>query len=100
MDKSIVTYTLGKAWWLDCVTMSGRRRYPDIIKVGKYGNERIYVPERRCQQLEQVVREMYGALTFCTGGCAGGCPMLDDGCSVDSGALRSKLETLGVSLDD
>lgn len=54
----------------------------------------------RCYDLQEAVREMYRALTFCSGGCAEGRPMLDDGCSVCSGSLLSRLGALGVSLDD
>ena len=56
--------------------------------------------EQRCQLLEQLARDMHSALNYCSSGCLAGCPMLDDGCTVSSGELRSRLEALGVSLGD
>lgn len=56
--------------------------------------------EKRVRELEQVARVMYSALIYCSNGCSEGCPMLDDGCIVSSGELQSRLEVLGVSVDD
>lgn len=55
--------------------------------------------DERCRRLEQLARDLYAALSYCSNGCSEGCPMLDDGCTVSSGELRSRLEALGVSLD-
>ena len=49
---------------------------------------------------QQVARDMHSALNHCSSGCSDGCPMLDDGCTVSSGELRSRLEALGVNLGD
>ena len=56
--------------------------------------------EQRCHQLEQLARDMYVALIYCSNGCSEGCPMLGDGCAVASEELRARLEELGVILDD
>ena len=56
--------------------------------------------EQRCRQLEQVARDMYAALIYCSNDCCEGCPMLDDGCAVASNELRARIEELGVILDD
>lgn len=50
----------------------------------------------RFERLAQVAREMYAALRTCTYGCSGGCPMLNDGCDVDTGILGVRLEAIGV----
>ena len=49
MDKSSITFTRGREWWLERVTMSGRERYPKRILVGELDKERVYVPERTCR---------------------------------------------------
>ena len=49
MDKSAITFTRGREWWLERVTTSGRERYPRRILVGNLGRERVYVPERTCR---------------------------------------------------
>lgn len=58
-----------------------------------------FVPSRAVM-LAEVARDMHSALNYCSSGCSEGCPMLDDGCTVSSGELRSRLEALGVSVDD
>lgn len=52
MDKSAITFTCGREWWLERVTMKGRERYPKLIRVGKLGKERVYVPERACRMVD------------------------------------------------
>ena len=52
MDKSAITFTQGREWWLERVTTSGRERYPRRILVGNLGRERVYVPERTCRRVE------------------------------------------------
>lgn len=49
MDKSSITFTRGKEWWLERVTVKNRQRYPKLIRVGELGKERVYVPERTCR---------------------------------------------------
>ena len=56
---------------------------------------RVITDEERFERLAQVAREMYDALASCTYGCSGECPMLNDGCDVDTGVLRSRLIALG-----
>ena len=52
MDKSAITFTRGREWWLERVTTSGRERYPRRIRVGNLGRERVYVPERTCRMID------------------------------------------------
>lgn len=52
-----IVFTRGKEWWIS-KTGSGktnRRRqyYPDLIRVGKLGKERVYVPERTCRDVSE-----------------------------------------------
>lgn len=54
MDKSAITFTQGREWWLERVTTSGRERYPRRILVGNLGRERVYVPERTCRNVHHV----------------------------------------------
>ena len=49
MGKSSITFTRGKKWWLERITMDGRQRYPESILVGELGKEREYVQERTCR---------------------------------------------------
>ena len=51
MDKSSITFTCGKEWWPERVTLKGRQRYPKLIRVGELGRERVYVPERTCRPI-------------------------------------------------
>lgn len=48
MDKSSITMTTGKEWWIERITMGGRHRYPERILVGSLENPRVYVTERTC----------------------------------------------------
>lgn len=41
MDKSSITFTRGKEWWLERVTLKGRQRYPKLIRVGELDRERV-----------------------------------------------------------
>lgn len=52
MDKSSITFTRGREWWLERVTMGGRQRYPKRILVGEFGRERAYLPERTCHMVD------------------------------------------------
>lgn len=49
MDKSAITFTCGREWWLERVTIKGRERYPKLIRVGEFGKERVYLPRRTCR---------------------------------------------------
>ena len=91
--------------WFDCFHAENDSAYymrhtrPDMRACEHYVDDPDS-PQRRYERLAQVALEMYDALASCTYGCSGGCPMLNDGCDVDTGVLRSRLIALGVSVDE
>ena len=51
MTVSNITMTNGKDWWLRRTTSAGRMRYPELIRVGRLEEPRVYVPERTCRPI-------------------------------------------------
>lgn len=50
MDKSAITMTADDDWWMERITMGGKQRYPERIRVGSLERPRVYVPERTCRE--------------------------------------------------
>lgn len=49
MPCSFVSRCKGDVWWLEKQSVkSGRQHYPKMIKVGKLGHERVYLPVKTC----------------------------------------------------
>lgn len=49
MSIAYVTQTVGRDWWIQRTGPSGRQRYPERIRVGRFEAPRVYVPKRTCR---------------------------------------------------
>ena len=63
MDKSAITMTADDDWWLERITIGGKQRYPERIRVGSLDRPRVYVPERTCR--DTGARKVYFVCSEC-----------------------------------
>lgn len=54
MPCSFISRCKGDVWWLEKKSVkSERQHYPKMIKVGKIGHEKVYLPVETCHNISQ-----------------------------------------------